>query len=376
MGIYEYNVKILLPKLQERIRTAEYSEVNRSLLLEFANCLFAEGIRPLRVLKYLSILNNIAEGVEKDFPDMKESDVISLVAKIEMSDLADSTKMGKKIVLRRFIKWLLGEEVASKIKITKKMNSHKLPDSLITETEIKNMIETADHPRDKALIAVLYDSGCRIGEIGGLQVKHVSFDQYGAVLAVHGKTGSRRVRIMFSASYISAWLDIHPQKNKQDAFVFVKINGEDRDKQMQYHAIRRIVEKTAEKAGIEKRIHPHLFRHSRSTELAQYLTEAQMEEHLGWVQGSNMPRTYIHLSGKQIDDAILGMYGKKKKEEMLPELTSRTCPRCEKDNGPTSKFCARCGLPLDIQTMQEIQSYDEDFRKVYELFRKMKEGGT
>ncbi|WP_269849564.1 zinc-ribbon domain-containing protein [Methanosarcina horonobensis] len=60
---------------------------------------------------------------------------------------------------------------------------------------------------------------------------------------------------------------------------------------------------------------------------------------------------------------------------MLPELMSKACPRCEKENGPTSKFCTRCGLPLDMKTMQEIQAYEEDFRHAYEIMRKMKEEG-
>ena len=34
-------------------------------------------------------------------------------------------------------------------------------------------------------------------------------------------------------------------------------------------------------------------------------TEAQMKEHFGWVPGSYMPSTYVHLSGKDVDGAIL-----------------------------------------------------------------------
>ncbi len=65
----------------------------------------------------------------------------------------------------------------------------------------------------------------------------------------------------------------------------------------------------AEKAGIKKRIHPHLFRHSRSTHLAKHLTEAQMKQYLGWVQGSDMAAIYVHLSGRDVDDALLRCTG-------------------------------------------------------------------
>lgn len=375
-----------LRRVEIRISEAVYPGTNRNLILFFESFLFAEGLKTARVLKYMLQMNTVATMVNeatpgKEFLSMNRMDVQSLVAKIERSDRAAWTKRDYKITIKRFFSWLNTQDAGVSIdvkwiNIGLKVSQQKLPEELITEEEIKLMIEAANHPRDKAIIAVLYDAGDRIGEHGSLKIKHATFDQYGGILMVSGKTGMRRVRIVFSVPYLTAWIDIHPGKNDPDSWIWVPLRGKGAGKaQMQYHAFRKIITEAAAKAGIKKRIHPHLFRHSRSTELAQYLTESQMEEHLGWIHGSAMPATYVHLSGKQIDDAVLSIYGKKRREEMRPELTSRTCPRCEKENGPTSKFCARCGLPLDMKTMQEMQGYEEDFKKVYDLLRKIKEEG-
>ena len=70
---------------------------------------------------------------------------------------------------------------------------------MLSEEEIKKMIEACENPRDRALVASLYESGTRISELGNIKVKHVKFDHYGAVLMVDGKTGMRRVRIIFSS---------------------------------------------------------------------------------------------------------------------------------------------------------------------------------
>jgi len=43
--------------------------------------------------------------------------------------------------------------------------------------------------------------------------------------------------------------------------------------------------------------------------MANYLTEAQMNLYFGWVQGSDMPSVYVHLSGRDVDDAILKANG-------------------------------------------------------------------
>ncbi|HDS45716.1 MAG TPA: hypothetical protein ENN68_06465 [Methanomicrobia archaeon] len=49
---------------------------------------------------------------------------------------------------------------------------------------------------------------------------------------------------------------------------------------------------------MKKRVNPHNFRHSWSTHLASRLTESQMEEYSGWVQGSKMLSIYVYLSGR------------------------------------------------------------------------------
>jgi len=50
-------------------------------------------------------------------------------------------------------------------------------------------VSSAINPRDKAFISLLYESGCRIGELLNLKIKNVEFDANGAVLIVNVKTG-------------------------------------------------------------------------------------------------------------------------------------------------------------------------------------------
>lgn len=368
MSIYKHEKN--LNAVEKRIKNADYSKENKTLILKFENSLFAEGLKPVRVEKYLVQLNVLAQLVDKNFSEMDFDDVQALVARIERSDRSEWTKHDYKISIRKFFRWMGKDDLVSWINVQMRHNTQKLPEELLSEQEIKRLIEVAEHPRDKAIIATLYDSGCRIGELGGLKIKHLSFDRYGAVLTVNGKTGMRRVRVIFSVPYLASWLDIHPQKDNPDAYLWLLIRGKGNGQPMQYQAFRKLIITLAAKAGIKKRVYNHLFRHSRSTELAQHLTESQMEAHLGWVHGSDMPSVYVHLSGKQVDDAMLRIYGMKKKEDMIPELTSKTCPVCEKINGSTSKFCARCGHPLDQQTIQEIHEMENKIPELLQLIMK------
>ena len=73
--------------------------------------------------------------------------------------------------------------------------NHTLPEEILAPEDIKGISSAATNPRNRAMVAVLYESGCRIGEFLGLKLKNVEFDIHGAVIIVSGKTGMRRVRV-------------------------------------------------------------------------------------------------------------------------------------------------------------------------------------
>jgi ribosomal protein L40E len=82
-----------------------------------------------------------------------------------------------------------------------------------------------------------------------------------------------------------------------------------------------------------------------------------MKEHFGWVQGSDMAATYVHLSGRDVDNALLKLQGLVQTEETKSEkLNVRVCPRCKDHNSPVSSFCTKCGLPLDEKLIMKIET--------------------
>ena len=109
---------------------------------------------------------------------------------------------------------------------------------------------------------------------------------------------------------------------------------------------------------MKKRLYSHLLRHSRATELATILTEAQMKEHFGWVPGSYMPSTYVHLSGRDVDGAILKAHGISVDQESNSKVAIRLtkCPRCAKEITSEDQFCPACGMVLDVKTAIQLET--------------------
>lgn len=188
-----------------------------------------------------------------------------------------------------------------------------------------------------------------------MNINHVIFDEYGAQLFVNGKTGFRRVRVVACVSYLTDWLNRHPQKHDPEARLWLNYWL----KPCKYGAVLDMLHRISIKASVNKRINPHNFRHSRATFLANHLTDAQLKEHFGWTQDSKMAGVYIHLSGRDVDSALLKVYGINsaiEKNESI--LKPKECLRCSLSNSPTNLFCSRCGLPLDEATKAAVMKKD------------------
>jgi len=309
-GFYDFDKR--LRTALRVLAEAPIGNANRSTIQSYLDARRSEGNGTWQIIKTLYHLVEIAKMLQCDFREATRDDLARVTATIEARPFAAWTKNDYKVACRRFYRWLRGtEEYPPEVRWIKPGitgANRKLPEELLTETEVLQMAHQADIGRDRALIVSLYESGCRVGEIGQLKIRHIEFDQHGARLIVRGKTGMRRVRVVRAASLIRKWLEVHPLRENPDAPLWVGVRGQNRQRIMTRDAIARMLSRAAVRAGIKKRIHPHLFRHSRATHLASRLTEAQLKEMFGWTAGSDQAATYVHLSGRNVDDAVLRTY--------------------------------------------------------------------
>ena len=361
MGIHNYEKR--LKGASEILTKSTIREEDKKLIKDFVKRKVAEGVGVPRQEKYIRMLRLIVERYfEKDysFSSLKEEDVITIIGKIESTSLSDWTKYDFKLVLKIFLVWLGKEET---IKWMKVREPKTLPNDLLTEQEVMALIDAAGNLRDKALIAALYEGGFRIGELGELKIKDVSFDHYGAIAMVDGKTGPRPVRLIWSMPYIAQWLETHPLREEREAPLWIKMNTRE---MLEYSAIRMQLRKIARRAGIEKPVNPHSFRHLRITELKKkrHLSHAQIEQYFGWIKGSRMHSIYDHISGRDLDADLLRMYGlEPEKDDQKEELKTLQCPHCKTLNTIGARICISCRKPLAVEEVLEREEKTMDMFK-------------
>lgn len=326
-----------------------------------------DGLALATRISQLNKLCKLAQVVRKSFTAMTREDLENFIYNLKidhdgsMRTPSTATINQYKIVMKKFFKWLhRSEDYPDVVKWIKISNSkkRKLPEDILTPGEVRTIIDAADNLRDKALVSVLYESACRLGEITGLKQRDAVLDQYGAVILLPflegNKTGQRRIRLIDSAPDLALWLNNHPRKDPgKPLFCNVLFP----DNPLGDKGVQDVVKKLARRAGIKKNVHPHLLRHSRMTCLAKDFTESELKIIAGWSGDSRMPGVYIHLSGADIEKKQLMRAGLLDKEEARREdnvLKPRDCPRCKEVNPATARFCYKCGMALDLETAMKI----------------------
>ena len=338
----------------------ELSGKNKEIIRNLAQQFLANSYSKPRTVKYIDTARHVALRFKKDYDKWTENDVREYLAWLEQKSVSPWTKQWYKVFIKRMMQFVHGMSekeypaIVAKIKVNIPRNQIKLPNEgeILTYEETQQILSKCKNSRDRAFVSSFTESGCRISELGNMLIKNVKFDQYGAVLSVSGKTGARQVRVINAVPFLAAWLSDHPLKNNREAPLWVKVEGN--HTQVKYQRWRQLLKELGEAAGIQKRVNPHSFRHARATYLANHLTEFQMNQYLGWKQGSDMASTYIHLSGKNTDNALLKMYGLNVKDEKANDMKPLKCTRCDSINPYGAQYCVKCGMVLNEVAAAEI----------------------
>ena len=279
-----------------------------------------------------------------------------------------------KIHIKSFYTWLYRYPKGKYPKIVnwiekgkEKDNGHK---EILTRKEVKLLLKNAPCLRDKCFISLLYDGALRVGEAVNIKIKDVHIDSYGIKISVNGKTGPRNIRLIESVPILKQWLNEHPFKENENYSLFISL-ARKYGCPLSTPGGYKIVSKSAVKSGINKRVYPHLFRHTKLTHLAaDGFNEMELRIFAGWNKGSPMPEVYLHTREEDVDKKIRNKNGMVDKEEEnkikedKENLKPKKCPMCSEINDVNNKFCFKCGQILDGKAAIELMRTNDTILEV------------
>jgi integrase len=286
------------------------NEKNRALLYKFYQHVEIEDVlsmaRRVRLFMLLGVMGEMLE--EKVFDQLTREDVQTFVTNIRQHPGWSRTTQNYHLkAFKKYLKHLNGGEhyppCVSWLRLKEPRHSPIQKEDLITEEEMIQILEKNTNTMHRCIFALLWE-GLRVGELGTLRCKNVTFEEKEVFISVNGKTGERTVLSISGAPYIRQWLDQHPTQDPND-WLFVISSNYNKGSRMGYHSIRKIVFNGCKKAGIKnKRIHPHLFRHSSITDRRRKGMRQREATAFFGVSGEVMSHVYDHLADSDVYDEV------------------------------------------------------------------------
>jgi site-specific recombinase XerD len=360
----------------------QLQEPDKSDVLNFIQFMHDKERSILWIIRCITALLLMRRHLGKSFKDAHKDDIRSLFKWMDDKNYKASTHEKFRRILKFYYKVVYGNnqhypEAVSwfsvnlgKEKLGKETNMNMT--EYLEEEEVQKLIETAPTLQKKAFLACMYESGARPEEFLRLTNLDTKVDSKGAVFMLRGKTGERRVRIISFVKLLQQWLELNPLRGQNQYPLWISTATNFKNQPLGLRGAQKIIEETLPKAGLtNKHRRLYILRHSRATHLANHLTEAQMCIFFGWQHGTKVVRRYIHLSGKDVDNALIALNeerGQIKTEEY--KLKSIICKRCSETISPGMNFCSRCALPVNLDNEytreMELENENKILKEKYE----------
>jgi len=314
------------------------------IIKTFLNEQSAIGTKASTIKLYGHVLTKLNE-----FKQVEEISKPDLIQYFNHLKIADSTRMLNSIIIKKFFKDTGRSEVSEWIKPKRSHETIK-SDDILDVIDVNKMLEATDSLYWKALIAILFESGARIGEIQSLKYKDLQDTQEGIIVHIpthKTNAGFRKMILINSAQYLR---NLKNSVNGKSDDVIFKIG---------YRFTADVIRDIGRAAGIKKHVSCHQFRHARATAAINDMPEAVIRKMLGWSPNSTMISRYQHLNDNSVIEAQLGGNGEKKKPTKLnPSEKIDLAPvyqKLEEDNETLKQRIAE--METDKAKQQEEHDY-------------------
>ncbi|EPY2286116.1 site-specific tyrosine recombinase/integron integrase [Clostridium sporogenes] len=255
-----------------------------------------DGLSKKTLKNYEYNLLIFASHLRKPLAAINTMDLRMFLA-VRCKNMKATSVNGQISILKSFFGWLADEEYIPK-NPAKKLKQTKEPKRLrhaMTEEEIENLRQACKTEREKALVEFLISTGCRLSEIVG--VDKLDIDWHEMSLTVVGKGNKERKVYFNTKAKILLKKYLLTRKDNNEALFVTSKRPHTR---LGGRSIQREIKKIAKRAGINKSIYPHLFRHSFATGKINSGMPLPVLQHIMGHENPSTTQIYAELSEENI----------------------------------------------------------------------------
>lgn len=221
------------------------------------------------------------------------------------------------IALRVFLKYLVKRNISSLH--ADQIDLAKVPErslDLISQEELNRLLSAPSgsdlkNLRDRAILHLLFSTGLRVSELCSL---NNDIDLRADELSVRGKGG--KVRVVFLSDEAKKMIQEYLKARKDmDEALFVQTSKNKSEKgeglRLSRRGIGRIVREYATKAGIAKKVTPHVIRHCFATDLLSNGADIRSVQMMLGHSNISTTQIYTHITDKQLREVHKKFHSKK-----------------------------------------------------------------
>ena len=203
----------------------------------------------------------------------------------------------------------------------------------LTEEELDKLIEQTNEryptgKRNRALLWLMADAGLRVSEAVGVQTADLEYDggQLTHVLIRNGKGGKPGKMPLTDKARVTLgrWLEMRSAMGIENGYVFCTITKGNRGKPISRHYVYQAVARLADRAGLEKKVSPHVLRHTFANRLLKngnnlaYVQKAMRHSRI-----ATTVDIYGHLDQQAVEEAVDSLNGGQAKQEAIKVLSEQ-----------------------------------------------------
>lgn len=258
-----------------------------------------EGLTDATLKGYGRTIGRFARFIKKNVEDVTAMDIRIYISNRSKQGLKNTTLANDTDILRGFFNFLEDEEYIGKspMRKVKTVKVEKRLREALTKEQFETLRIGAKTLRQKALLELLYATGCRLEEVE--QMKKRDIDWQRLQIKVIGKGNKERV------VYINATCQVHLRKylmSRLDDSEALLVTERKPIKFMGKRAIQREINKITDQSGLDMNVYPHLLRHT----FASHMINSGMSlTVLQEIMGHDSPDTtmvYSRMSSTSIEN--------------------------------------------------------------------------
>ena len=242
----------------------------------------------------------------QDVREIGKFDVQGFLLTLKKRSLNAKSIVRNLVAIRSFFRFLIQEGILE-INPVENLESPKVAKTLPEILSLKEIEQILEQPnvqtplgmRDRAMLETLYATGMRVSELTHLPTHQVSLE--GGYVLLYGK-GSKE-RIVPLGSEAMKWVALYLKaargslsKGKDSPFLFINRSGKGMSRQRFWKNLKDY----AKRAGLHKRITPHLLRHSFASHLLERGADLRSVQMMLGHADISTTQIYTHVTGERL----------------------------------------------------------------------------